>query len=425
MFEATFEHCAVGLAHVSPNGNFIRVNKKLSEFLGYDVNTLTNMSYQDITVDTHLEKDNKLVAKVLSGELDNYSLEKKYHHAAGHEVWGKLTVSLVRDEAGEPDYFISVVEDIDKMKKVEMELFQAEALFSEIVSAFSSRTYIWVAPPDFSRLYFANEGFQNIFGRDLSVLSESPLAFVNFVHPEDFKRVSKFFNRKRPHSWDMQYRIICPEGEVKHIHDRGIPLYDEDKKLSLIAGTADDITKVKHQEEALVDAIAELDRLTKTDVLTGIANRREIFLQIEQTIKMMKRDTPVSTLVYLDLDNFKNINDTYGHQAGDEALVAFANMLADTLRETDKLARIGGDEFVLLLSGSNTEEAEVFFERLLSMPFKVRFDSGEEIQLSFSLGWAEWRSDITSAQAWLDAADKAMFSQKRQHHEDAGYTDVC
>lgn len=425
MFEATFEQCAVGLAHVSPNGNFIRVNKKLSEFLGYDVNTLATMSYQDITADSHRSQDAELVGKVLRGERDSYSLEKKYLHAKGHEVWGKLTVSLVRDENGEPDYFISVVEDIDSMKKVEQELFQAEALFSEIVSAFSTRTYIWVASPDLSQLYFANEGFQNIFGRDLSVLSESPLGFVNFVHPDDYQRVNQFFSQKKVSQWDMQYRIIDPEGKVKHIHDRGIPLYDTEKNLSLIAGTADDITKVKQQEDALVSAIAELDRLAKTDVLTGIANRREIFQQIEQSIKMMKRDAPVSTLVYFDLDNFKFVNDTYGHQAGDEALIFFSSTIKESLRETDKLARIGGDEFVLLLSGSNAEEAEVFFQRLLAMPFSLTFESGDEMQLCFSVGWAEWTPEISNAQAWLDAADKAMFTQKRQHHEDADYKDVC
>ncbi|AIF98604.1 diguanylate cyclase [Alteromonas australica] len=420
MFETTFHHCAVGLAHVSPSGEFIRVNKTLSDFLGYDIEAFSTLSIQEITAPSHLATDLNLLNKTLCGEIDTYSLEKKYLHKEGHEVWGKLTVSLVRDKQGKPDYFISVVEDIDNMKKVESELFQAEALFSEIVSAFSSRTYIWVASADLTKLHYANEGFQNIFGRDVSVLANDPLKFLNYVHPEDRTRVAQVFANKPLAPWDVQYRIYDPDGKVKYIHDRGIPLYDEEDKLSMIAGTADDITQQKEQEAALVDAVAKLEALSKTDSLTGLANRREMFQHLDQSIVQMKRSELVSTLVFIDLNNFKVINDTYGHKAGDLALTSFAQYMQGHLRETDKLARLGGDEFVLLLYGTNGNDTTQFFNRLLAAPINVECEVGNTIPLSFSVGISEWNPDINDPQQWIDAADASMYEQKRQHHSNAG-----
>lgn len=418
MFETTFHHCAVGLAHVSPTGEFIRVNKKLSDFLGYDVDVLSTLSIQELTAPSHLATDLNLLNKTLSGEIDTYSLEKKYLHKEGHEVWGKLTVSLVRDQQGKPDYFISVVEDIDNMKKVESELFQAEALFSEIVSAFSARTCIWVASADLTKLYYANEGFQNIFGHDVSVLAEDPLAFLSYVHPEDRTRVAKVFAETPLTSWDVQYRIYDANGKIKFIHDRGMPLYDEDGNLSMITGTADDITQQKLQESALVDAVAKLEALSKTDSLTGLANRREMFEHLEQSIVQMKRTGMVSTLVFIDLNNFKVINDTYGHKVGDLALTSFAQFMQNRLRETDKIARLGGDEFVLLLYGANGNDTSQFFDRLLAAPIEVDCETNGKIPLSFSVGISEWTPAVTNPQQWVDAADASMYKQKRQFHAD-------
>ncbi|BFT30680.1 hypothetical protein D210916BOD24_18560 [Alteromonas sp. D210916BOD_24] len=415
MFEKTFHFCAVGLAHVGLDGRFIRVNKKLCEFLGYPRNELTQLNFQQLTAPDHLHADLAHLERLLKGEVDNYALEKQYVRSDGQLIWGKLTVSLVRDGRGNPEYFISVVEDIDEKKRIETELFKVDALFSKIVSAFSERTFIWVATPDLSKLHYVNDGYNNIYGRNEYELFCKPTAFINHIHDDDRSRVAKIFNQRPLQNWDIQYRIFDSSGQVKHLHDRGSLIYDASEKQSLILGTADDITKEKAQQQALMSAVAKLERLSKTDSLTGLANRREIFNQLNSEIRRMQRGQKKSTLVYVDLDNFKGINDEFGHTVGDKALIHFTSTMGKLLRESDRFGRIGGDEFVILLYGTEDKEAEAFFERVLCNPFGLTLDNGHSLPIAFSLGWIEWNSGIGSVQAWLDMADEAMYQKKRRH----------
>ncbi|WP_063457182.1 sensor domain-containing diguanylate cyclase [Alteromonas stellipolaris] len=469
IFEKTFEQCGVGLAHVSQHGDLIRVNSKLSDFLGYESATLVTMSFQNITEPSHVQEDLYLLHQVLRGEIDTYSIEKKYIHAKGHNVWAKLTVTLVRDVHGEPDYFISVVEDIDDKKRIESELYKAEALFSKIVAAFSAHTFVWVANPELTRIQYINEGYRNIYGRDEYELHAKPDAFLSYVHEDDRLLVEKAYKVKPLESWDLQYRIKKSTGEIKYIHDRGMPLFDENDQQILVVGTADDVSYEKEQQQALLEAISKLEYLSKTDPLTGISNRREMFIHLDREIQRMNRGQQPSTLVFIDLNDFKKINDTFGHKAGDKALVGFSEIMKNTLRETDRFARLGGDEFVVLLFGSDDTDAEVFFNRLAETSFYIEFgteiadETASEItsetdgkikdeiaetsvtqgsrenseiksdsttiprtgtSMSFSLGWRTWDSGIVTAQNWVDAADEAMYKQKRQHKKHTGAQNV-
>lgn len=121
-FVSTFEQAAVGLAHVSPNGRWLRVNQKLCEIVGYSKQELLQKTFQDITHPEDLEKDLDFVRRMLAGEIETYSIEKRYLHQNGATVWINLTVSLVRDSRGQPDYFISVVEDISDRHQLKSNL---------------------------------------------------------------------------------------------------------------------------------------------------------------------------------------------------------------------------------------------------------------------------------------------------------------
>ncbi|GFD80035.1 hypothetical protein KUL118_28970 [Tenacibaculum sp. KUL118] len=412
MFEKTFHFCPVGLAHVSVDGSFIRVNKRLCDFLGYAENELRKLTFQELTAPDYLAEDLDYLESLLKGKIDNYSLEKRYIRRDGQLVWAKLTVSLVRDKSNNPDYFISVVEDIDDKKRIQSELFQIDALFSKIVSAFSDRTFIWVATPDFSKMQYVNDGYENIFGRNEYELYCNPMRFLDYVHEDDKARVLKVFNRRPLQNWDIQYRIIDAKGEVKYLHDRGSLIFDDREKESRILGTADDITREKVQQQALMSAVTKLEHLSKTDSLTGLVNRREIFSQLCDEIARMERGQQTSTLVYIDLNKFKEINDKYGHKVGDKALVAFSESMSSLLRESDRFGRIGGDEFVVLLYGTTGKEAEAFFERAVHHEFQVRVDENEVVPIEFSVGWVEWQEDITTVQEWLDRADEEMYEKK-------------
>ena len=126
-FEGTFNQAAVGIAHVGVDGTWLRVNKKLIDILGYTEDELKQLTFQDITHPDDLSADLKLMNQVLEGTIQTYSIEKRYIQKSGDFVCANLTVSLLHKADGTPDYFISVVQDISKRKKVEIELSESEA----------------------------------------------------------------------------------------------------------------------------------------------------------------------------------------------------------------------------------------------------------------------------------------------------------
>src|SRR5215218_9803833 len=120
-FRATFEHAAIGAAQVGIDGRWLRVNRRLGEIVGYEPEELLRTTFQDITHPDDLEADLERAGRLLEGELQTYTMEKRYVSRGGSVVWVNLTVSLVRDASGEPAYFIAVVEDISERKKAEEE----------------------------------------------------------------------------------------------------------------------------------------------------------------------------------------------------------------------------------------------------------------------------------------------------------------
>ena len=127
-FRATFEQAAVGIAHVAPDGGLIRVNERFCEITGRSREELLGRTFHDITHPDDLDRDVAQVGRLLTGELDTYSLEKRYLRPNGDVVWVNLTVSLVRDAEGAPDYFVSVIEDISERKALEGQLRQAQKM---------------------------------------------------------------------------------------------------------------------------------------------------------------------------------------------------------------------------------------------------------------------------------------------------------
>jgi PAS domain S-box-containing protein len=121
-FRGTFEQAAVGIGHVAPDGRLLRVNQKLCEILGYSCQELLGKTFQDITHPDDLDADLEYVRRLLAGEIETYSMEKRYFKKDGSIVWVNLTVSLVREPSGEPSYFISCIEDITTRKGVEKEI---------------------------------------------------------------------------------------------------------------------------------------------------------------------------------------------------------------------------------------------------------------------------------------------------------------
>ena len=213
----------------------------------------------------------------------------------------------------------------------------------------------------------------------------------------------------------FEYSLEVPKGLVV-FEGRTAPLKNfltTDSNKRHVVWMARDITKRKLNEE-------KMHHMAFYDALTELPNRRLLFDRLEQMIKRIKRQKNFAALLFIDLDDFKEINDGYGHAFGDEYLVAFSKRLEETVRDSDTLGRLGGDEFVILLDCANSEreavaqEAQGLCERItdiLKIPFHF---NDQEIMGSASLGISIISPDDNSADDVLSFADSAMYQAKKQ-----------
>ena len=281
-FRTAFDMAPIGMALVATDGRFIRVNRALTEIVGYTREELLARSFQDITHPDDLESDLASLQRMLSGEADEEVIEKRYVHADGHPVWTQRNTAMIRGEQGEPLYFISQLQDITERKMEEERL------------------------------------------RTLSFLDE----------------------------------------------------------------------------------------------LTGLYNRRAFLTMAAEQLKLAKRQNGQLLLLYADLDDMKEINDTRGHAEGDRALVATAGVLRRTFRESDLIARVGGDEFAVL-AGLTESDAAPLLERFRERLKTARTTGGElPYPISISVGAATFDpAEPCTIEALIARADALMYQDKARREE--------
>ena len=164
----------------------------------------------------------------------------------------------------------------------------------------------------------------------------------------------------------------------------------------------------------LTTAQERLQRQVERDPLTGLYNRRGFSERVKHHLALAERTKHPFSLLALDLDAFKQINDTFGHDVGDEALVEVASLLSEMARESDLVARLGGDEFTVLLAGSIGRDAEVFIDRLRENVDAANACNERDFVLASSVGLASWSAESPSSLATLmKAADEALYADKR------------
>ena len=242
-----------------------------------------------------------------------------------------------------------------------------------------------------------------------------PASRWEILHPEDRERqrqaMSDVLARGEPRT--EIYRVRHQDGHYVWIEavSRRIPAEDGAGPPELML-TARNISKRIAAEQALAASRAELERLTRIDTLTGLANRRQFDERFGLALKRLKRHRSPVTLMYLDVDHFKQINDGHGHAAGDAVLQAFAGRLCDSVRETDLVARIGGDEFAILIEDASPEAAAAIAEKVVSAMAEPIDAAVAAITVTTSIGIAHARSPIDAA-ALMAQADAALYAAKK------------
>lgn len=182
--------------------------------------------------------------------------------------------------------------------------------------------------------------------------------------------------------------------------------------------TNHDMTKLKRENDALRGELLKLRQLAYRDALTGLRNRRYFMERLDEEIDRGRRDNHGEfSLMIIDLDKFKEINDTHGHAAGDEALRFIAEFLEDNLRDHDICCRTGGDEFAVLLPFAGSEGADLTATRLQTA--LVVANKGRKIPVALSIGFATWPLDGESGERLMERADKDMYRDKARRREGA------
>jgi diguanylate cyclase (GGDEF)-like protein/PAS domain S-box-containing protein len=210
------------------------------------------------------------------------------------------------------------------------------------------------------------------------------------------------------------------DGHETWVSTTKVPLYDRRGHIVGVFGLSRDITEKKLDEQRLAAQTDRLEKqaqaleeLTLVDDLTGIHNRRAFAALGEQALYRARRDGTPLALLFLDIDEFKQINDTFGHSAGDEALQTVAGVIRKTTRESDIAARIGGDEFCILLAGKDGAAVEPLVERIKAALRATRGEGSLPFELSVSVGALHVDPRTPgSIVEMLAKADKSMYGEK-------------
>ena len=526
-FRRSFRDAAIGMALVGTDGRWLQVNRSLCQTVGYSEEELLEKTFQELTHPEDLDADVGQMRRMLAGEIETYQMEKRYLRKDGHVVWILLSVSLVRDEEGEPLYFISQIQDITERKRAEERLRQAETRYRALVERMPAVVYVQeIGSPD-SAMYMSPQ-IETLTGYSPEECKDPDLRW-SMVHPDDRERMQSEdeWTGEPGEIFTTEYRVVRRDGGIVWVRNESVMFEEEAGGSRYWQGFMVDITERKRSEGLVRQQAALLEQthdavfmwklggeitywnqgaerlygwskeealghisheLLKTihpfapeelfhrlrrdgywegelvhhardgrrvvvesrhvlthndsepgfvietnrditerkalgerlqyqanhDHLTHLPNRQLFLDRLEQALRRTKRRPGrEAAVLFVDLDDFKVVNDSLGHEVGDSLLVKLGERLSRCLRPEDTLARFGGDEFAMVLENvGSTKDAVRVAERIieeLRTPFVFE---GRELVLRASIGIVLGDDRTKGPGELLKDADTAMYRAK-------------
>jgi len=404
-FRTTFSQAAVAIVLSTPDGRILDANEAFHKGTGYTPAESNTLTIRDIVHPDDLATIIEERRKLESGEIETSAQEMRFVKKGGGIGWASRSTSAVRGPDGRVEYFVSMYRDITDRKRAIEDLAESRERFKQLAE--SIRDVFFLIDADNSRVHYVNPAYEEIWGRSRESLYEQPRSWADAIHPDDRALAfEKAAEGAKTGEFDYEYRIVRPDGEIRWIHVRGFPIRDEAGKAYRTAGVAQDITSQREMQERLM-------HLAHFDALTGLPNRTLCFDRLQQALAQARRKNWIASFLFIDLDRFKNVNDTLGHLAGDELLRQVAARLSQCVRVGDTVARLGGDEFGMILSDlAKAYDASLVAKKVieaLARPFDL---GGYEAFVTASVGIASFPGDSDDSEALIKNADAAMFRAK-------------
>ena len=418
-YRASFDQAAVGILHTSLEGRILKCNECFAGIVGYSPEELVGSNFQEITPPEDRDSGKSAAMHLLSGEVSSASFEKRYLRRDGSLTWVTLTISIQHDDEGRPQFFLTLVQDINARKQAEELLAAAQEALRVSEERYRTAFQMSLDSINLNRvsdgIYVeCNKAFLETTGYTREeVIGHGSIELNIWEDPADRGRLVEMLHRQGV-CRNFEARFRKKNGEVfwglmsaSVIELEGVPC---------ILSIARDISDVKTAQD-------EIRHLAFYDPLTELPNRRLLLERLRQTVTASKRSGRQRALLFIDLDNFKNLNDTLGHAVGDLLLKEVGERLTGCIRAVDTAARVGGDEFVVILEdlGRTSEEAAAqagnVAEKILASITQPYLLAGRECRSTASMGITVFGDRNESSSAILQQADIAMYQAKAAGRE--------
>ncbi|MBI5659313.1 MAG: EAL domain-containing protein [Nitrosomonadales bacterium] len=354
-----------------------------------------------ITHPDDIGQNSLLQKKLFAGDIDFFHIEKRYLRRNGSVLWGDLTVSAVREAGGKLALAIAVVQDITDRKRAEEELRLAATVYQ------NSSEAMMVADAG-NRIIAVNAAFTQTTGYTADeVIGKDPHILSSGRHdPPYYHRM--WHTLSTTGRWQGEIWNRRKNGEIYAELLTINTIFNEDATVHQRVALFSDITEKKKSDELIW-------KQANYDPLTSLPNRRMFRDRLEQEIKKAHRAGLRLAVFFIDLDRFKEINDTLGHDIGDILLVEAARRIGDCVREADTVARLGGDEFTVILTELDDVSIVERVARNILLTLAGSFMLGNEAAyVSASVGITLYPDDATVIEGLLKNADQAMYVSKNQ-----------
>ncbi|MGM7636754.1 sensor domain-containing protein [Bacillus sp. Hm123] len=395
------------VAMTDKRGNIFYVNDQFCHISKYSREELIGKNHNILNSNFHPPTFFQTMWKTIgSGRI--WKEEIRNRAKDGSFYWVDTTIVPFLDDKGLPYQYVSIRNDITARKSMEEKYRLITEYSSDLIAIIDMKGHF----------HYLSPSHENLLGYDLSLLQSQP--FLHWVHDEDQERVLtelKNIAQKKKISSKLEFRFKQADGSYMNAETNLNPIYDNADAIQHFVVVTRDTTDRKKSDEII-------RHLAYHDPLTNLPNRRYFMNSLYDEVEAVKKNGRSLAVLIIDLDHFKNVNDSGGHDKGDFVLVEAAMRIKNSVRDGDVIARHGGDEFTILLKNiTNQEEVQRVAERIranLNRPIKV-FD--QHYTMSCSIGIATFPESGKEAGTLLTHADMALYKVKNNNRNDCAFFD--